>query len=109
MRKKSTGTRDFRSLLKEIAMLMGYEVTRDLPLVDKEIETPICKMTAKAIAGKKMAIVPILRAGLGMGSTATPKRTSRWNTTANFRRISANGWSSWSTRCSPPAARRRTR
>ena len=66
MRKKSTGTRDFRSLLKEIAMLMGYEVTRDLPLVDKEIETPICKMTAKAIAGKKMAIVPILRAGLGM-------------------------------------------
>ena len=66
MRKKSTGTRDFRALLKEIAMLMGYEVTRDLPLVDKEIETPICKMTAKAIAGKKMAIVPILRAGLGM-------------------------------------------
>ena len=66
MRKKSTGTRDFRELLKEIAMLMGYEVTRDLPLVDKEIETPICKMTAKAIAGKKMAIVPILRAGLGM-------------------------------------------
>ena len=66
MRKKSTGTRDFRTLLKEIAMLMGYEVTRDLPLVDKEIETPICKMTAKAIAGKKMAIVPILRAGLGM-------------------------------------------
>ena len=66
MRKKSTGTRDFRNLLREIAMLMGYELTRDLPLTDKKIETPICKMTAKAISGKKMAIVPILRAGLGM-------------------------------------------
>ncbi len=66
MRKKSTGTRDFRGLLKEIAILMGYELTRDLPLTDKEIETPICKTTAKVIAGKKMAVVPILRAGLGM-------------------------------------------
>lgn len=66
MRDKETGSKDFRELLNEISMLMGYEVTRDLPLVDKEIETPICKMTAKTIAGRKLAIVPILRAGLGL-------------------------------------------
>ena len=66
MRDKETGTKDFKELLNEIAMLMGYEVTRDLPLEDKVIETPICKMTAKKISGKKLAIVPILRAGLGM-------------------------------------------
>ena len=66
MRKKETGSKDFRVLLKEIALLMGYEVTRDLPLEDVEIETPICKMTAKEVAGRKLAIVPILRAGLGM-------------------------------------------
>ena len=66
MRKKETGSKDFRELLKEIALLMGYEVTRDLPLEDVEIETPICKMTAKEVAGRKLAIVPILRAGMGM-------------------------------------------
>ena len=66
MRKKETGSKDFRELLTEIALLMGYEVTRDLPLEDVEIETPICKMTAKEVAGRKLAIVPILRAGLGM-------------------------------------------
>ena len=66
MRKTETGPKDFRQILKEISMLMGYEVTRDLPLEDIEIETPIQKMTAKVISGKKVAIVPILRAGLGM-------------------------------------------
>lgn len=66
MRKKETGSKDFRELLKEISMLMGYEITRDLPLTDVEIETPICRMTAKMIDGIKPAIVPILRAGLGM-------------------------------------------
>ena len=66
MRKKETGSKDFRELLDEIAMLMGYEVTRDLPLEDMEIETPLCKMTGKVISGKKLAVVPILRAGLGM-------------------------------------------
>lgn len=66
MRKKETGSKDFRELLDEIAMLMGYEVTRDLPLEDVDIETPLCKMTGKVISGKKLAIVPILRAGLGM-------------------------------------------
>lgn len=66
MREKETGSKDFRQLLEEISLLMGYEITRDLPLEDKEIETPICKMTAKRVSGRKLAIVPILRAGMGM-------------------------------------------
>lgn len=66
LRKKETSTREFRELLKEIGMLMGYEVTRDFPLKDVEIETPVCKTTAKQIAGRKVVVVPILRAGLGM-------------------------------------------
>ena len=66
MRKKNTPSKDFRELLDEISMLMGYEITRDLPLEDIEIETPLCRTTAKRISGKKLAIVPILRAGLGM-------------------------------------------
>ena len=66
MRDKETGSKDFRQLLKEIALLMGYEVTRDIPLEDVEIETPICKTTAKRVSGRKLAIVPILRAGIGM-------------------------------------------
>ena len=66
MRKKETGSKDFRQMLSEITVLMGYELTRDLSLDDVEIETPVTKMTGKAITGKKLAIVPILRAGLGM-------------------------------------------
>ena len=66
MRDKNTSSKDFRQLLDEISMLMGYEVTRNLPLEDVEVETPICKATFKRIEGKKLAIVPILRAGLGM-------------------------------------------
>lgn len=66
MRDVNTGTKDFRILLNEISMLMGYEITRDLPLHDIQIETPICEMTGKYIDGKKVAIVPVLRAGLGM-------------------------------------------
>ncbi len=66
MRDKNTGSKDFRELLTEITILMGYELTRDLPLEDEEIETPITKMTAKVISGKKLALIPILRAGLGM-------------------------------------------
>ena len=66
MRDKETGSKDFRQLLEEISLLMGYEVTRDIPLEDIEIETPICKMTAKKVSGRKLAIVPILRAGMGM-------------------------------------------
>ena len=66
MRNKETGPKEFRELLNEISMLMGFEVTRDLPLKTIEVETPICKTETKVIAGKKLAIVPILRAGLGM-------------------------------------------
>ena len=66
MRKKETGPKEFRELLEEISTLMVYEVTRDLPTEEVEIETPICKMKSKVLAGKKLGIVPILRAGLGM-------------------------------------------
>lgn len=66
IRRKETGTKDFRQAIGEIAMLICYEATRELKLDDVEIETPICKATAKELRGKKMAIVPILRAGLGM-------------------------------------------
>ena len=66
IRRTETGTRDFRETISEIAMLMTYEATRNLQLTDVEIETPICKTTVKEMKGKKMAVVPILRAGLGM-------------------------------------------
>ena len=66
MRDKNTGPKEFRELLNEISMLMAYEVTRDLPLEEVEIETPICRTMTKVLQGKKLAIVPILRAGLGM-------------------------------------------
>jgi len=66
IRDKNTSVKDFRELVKEIATLMAYEVTRDLPLMDVEIETPICKATMKMLKGEDIAIVPILRAGLGM-------------------------------------------
>lgn len=66
IRSIDTGTKDFRQLLEEIALLMGYEITRDLPLEDVEVETPLVKAIGKQIAGKKLGIVPILRAGLGM-------------------------------------------
>lgn len=66
MRDKGTSTMKFRELLQEIAMLMGYEITRDFPLTFEEIETPLMSMRAPKIAGKKVVIVPILRAGLGM-------------------------------------------
>ncbi|MBQ8281004.1 MAG: uracil phosphoribosyltransferase [Lachnospiraceae bacterium] len=66
LRDKKTGTNEFRCLVNEIAMLMGYEALRDLPLTEEEIETPIEKCTAPVIAGRKLAVVPILRAGLGM-------------------------------------------
>ena len=66
MRDKETSTMKFRELLQEIAMLMGYEITRDFPLMYEDIETPLMPMKAPKIAGKKVVIVPILRAGLGM-------------------------------------------
>ncbi len=66
MRDKNTGTKQFRELLSEISMLMVYEVTRDLETEEVEIETPICTCRGKVLSGKKLAIIPILRAGLGM-------------------------------------------
>lgn len=66
IRRKETGNRDFRALISEIASLMCYEATKDLPLDKVEIETPICKTEVDELSGKKLAIVPILRAGLGM-------------------------------------------
>lgn len=66
IRRTDTGTKDFRQTIGEIAMLICYEATRDLPLSDVEIETPISKATVKELKGRKMAIIPILRAGLGM-------------------------------------------
>ena len=66
IREKECGTKVFREVVSEIAMLMAYEVTRDMPLEDIEIETPLVKMTQTTLSGKKVAIIPILRAGLGM-------------------------------------------
>ena len=66
MRRQDTGAKEFRTLVSEVAMLECYEATRDLELRDVEIETPICKTTVKELKGKKLAVVPILRAGLGM-------------------------------------------
>lgn len=66
IRNKETGSKDFRELVEEVSMLMAYEVTRDLSTEEVEIETPICKTKCKMLSGKKVAIVPILRAGLGM-------------------------------------------
>ena len=66
MRDKNTGSKDFRQLLREISLLMGYELTRDLPLEEVSVETPLCRTLSGRISGKKPAVVPILRAGLGM-------------------------------------------
>ena len=66
IRRKETGTREFRDMVSEIGALVTYEATKDLKLQDVEIETPICKTTVKELAGKKLAVIPILRAGLGM-------------------------------------------
>ena len=66
MRQKDTGTKDFRELLEEISMFMAYEITRDFPLKEVDIETPVAKCKSKVLAGKKVGVVPILRAGLGM-------------------------------------------
>ena len=66
IRRTTTGTRDFRETISEIAMLICYEATRDLKLQDVEVETPICKTTVKELKGRKLCVVPILRAGLGM-------------------------------------------
>lgn len=105
LRDKNTGSKEFRELVSEIAMLMCYEATRNLTLEEVEIETPICKTKTRVVAGKKLAFVPILRAGLGMvdgvgcgwcrlqrsdisAFTAIRSRKSRTNITASFRTTS---------------------
>ncbi len=69
MRRKGTSTAKFRTLMREVALLLGYEVTRDLPLEEKVIETPLTEMRAPHLVGKKLVIVPILRAGIGLGDS----------------------------------------
>ncbi len=66
IRDKNTGTKEFRELVDEVATLMAFEITRDLPLQEVEVETPVCSANAKTLAGKKLGVVPILRAGIGM-------------------------------------------
>jgi len=68
IRDKNTGSKEFRDLVEEVAMFLAYEVTRNLPLAECEVETPVAKTKSKVIAGKKLGIIPILRAGLGMVS-----------------------------------------
>lgn len=66
IRSKDTGTKEFRELVQEVAMLMAYEITRDLPLVETEVATPVASTITKVIEGKTLALIPVLRAGLGM-------------------------------------------
>lgn len=66
IRNVETGTKQFREVVNELSMLMGFEITRNLPMQDKEIQTPVTKFTAKELTGKKIGLIPILRAGLGM-------------------------------------------
>ena len=108
IRRKEVGSKEFREIVGEIAALMCYEATRDLKLQDVEIETPICKMVGKELSGKKLAVVPILRAGLGMvdgmlsmipaakvghiGLYRDPEtRMNQWNIIVSFRQTVMRG------------------
>ena len=111
LRDKSTGTKQFRELVTELAIFEGYEAMRDFPLEDVEVETPLEKTTCKRISGKKVAIIPILRAGLGMvdgiltlvpsarvghvGMYRDPETTSRTSTTARSRPMSRTAHALW--------------
>ena len=117
LRSKDTSVKEFRELVGEIAGLMCYEATRNLPLTEVEVETPITTAKCKMLAGKKLAIVPVLRAGLGMvdnmvalipsakiGHIVTPAATSLWNTTASCPRTLSPARSLWWIPCWQPAA-----
>ena len=120
LRNKQTGTKEFRDLVGEIATLLCYEATRDLPMEEVEIETPITMAKTKVLAGRKLALVPILRAGMGMldgmltllplqrwassACTATRRPCSLWSTSASCRRISQSAMFWFWTRCWLPAA-----
>ena len=100
IRREDVGTKEFREMIGEIAQLMCYEATRDLKLKDVKIKTPIAEMTGKELAGKKLAIVPILRAGVGMvDGMLSLKLWSRWSITASFRLTAAKGKCLWSILC----------
>ena len=120
LRNKQTGTKEFRDLVGEIATLLCYEATRDLPLEEVEIETPITMAKTKVLAGRKLALVPILRAGMGMldgmltccpplrsassACTATRRPCSPWSISASCRRTSPSATFWCLTRCWLPAA-----
>ena len=120
MRNKNTGTREFRELVNEVAGLMCYEATRDLPTEEVLVETPITTAKCRMLSGKKLAIVPILRAGLGMvdamvdlipsakighiGLYRDLRPMSLWNTTASCPRMWTSAWFSLLTPCWPPVA-----
>ena len=113
LRNKKTSVKEFRELVGEIAGLMCYEATRNLPTREVEVQTPVATAKCRMLSGKKLAIVPVLRAGLGMvdnmvelipsACTETLRPTSPWNTTASCRRTSPTGWFTWSIPCWPPA------
>ena len=120
LRNKNTSVKEFRELVNEISGLMCYEATRNLPTEDVEVETPVAVAHCKQLAGKKLAIVPILRAGLGMvdamvdlipsakighvGLYGILRPTSLWNTTASCPKILRTARCSWWIPCWPPAA-----
>ena len=106
LRDKNTGVKEFREIVGEIAALMCYEATRNLPTEEVEIETPVAMAKTKVLSGKKLAIVPILRAGLGMvDSMIELIPSAKVGHIGLFRRpISRSVRSSWSIRCWPPAA-----
>ena len=109
LRDKNTGSKEFRELVQEIAMFMCYEATRDLPLKEVQIETPLGLANSNIISGRKVAFVPIMRAGLGMmmsTSVCTAMRqtaTLRRSITVNFRSISQTARSSFLIQCLLPA------
>ena len=120
LRDKNTGSKEFRELIQELTELLCYEATRDLPTCEVEVETPIAITHSRVIAGRKLAFVPILRAGIGMVDGAIElvpaarwaisacsvirKPSNRWNTTARCPAIFTNGTSSFWILCWPPAA-----
>jgi len=118
LRDKNTSVKDFRELVSEIGMLITYEATRDLPLTTKVVETPLCKAELPTLAGKKFAVVPILRAGLGLvdgvlrmvpawdisACSGTRKRWSPTSISARCPRTWLTATSSSWTPCWPPAA-----
>ncbi len=127
IRQENVGSRDFRAVVGEIAALMCYEATRNLKLQDVKIKTPICETVGQELSGKKMAVVPILRAGIGMvdgilnmipaakvghiGLYRDLRLLSRWSITASFRLTVMKEKSSWWIPCWLPAdpALRRSR